>query len=31
MVVPAKLHFMEAKALVALAGAPPEIAEAAKD
>ncbi len=27
MVVPAKLHFMEAKALVALAGAPPEIAE----
>jgi diphthine synthase len=31
MVVPAKLHFMEAKALVALAGAPPEIAEAAND
>lgn len=31
MVVPAKLHFMEAKALVALAGASPEIAEAAKD
>lgn len=31
MIVPAKLHFMEAKALVALAGAPLEIAEAAKD
>jgi diphthine synthase len=26
LIVPAKLHFMEAKALVALAGAPPEIA-----
>jgi diphthine synthase len=31
MVVPAKLHFMEAKALVALAGAPSEIVEGAKD
>lgn len=30
MVVPAKLHFMEAKALVALAGAPTEIAEEAE-
>jgi diphthine synthase len=31
MVVPAKLHFMEAKALVALAGASPEIVEGAKE
>ncbi|HSD56912.1 MAG TPA: diphthine synthase [Methanotrichaceae archaeon] len=31
MVVPAKLHFMEAKALVALAGAPAEIVEEAKE
>jgi diphthine synthase len=31
MVVPAKLHFMEAKALVALTGAPPEIVEGAED
>ncbi len=30
MVVPAKLHFMEAKALVALAAAPAEIAEGAE-
>jgi len=27
LIVPAKLHFMEAEALVALAGAPPEIKE----
>jgi diphthine synthase len=31
MVVPAKLHFMEAKALVALAKAPAEIVEAAEE
>ncbi len=31
MVVPAKLHFMEAKALVALAGAPAEIVEEAEE
>ncbi len=31
MVVPARLHFMEAKALVALANAPPEIVEGAED
>jgi diphthine synthase len=30
MVVPAKLHFMEAKALMALAGAPPRIAHEAE-
>ncbi len=31
MVVPAKLHFMEAKALVTLAGAPAEIVEGAEE
>ncbi len=31
MVVPARLHFMEAKALVALAGAPAEIVEEAEE
>jgi diphthine synthase len=30
LVVPANLHFMEAKALVALAGAPPDILQGAK-
>jgi len=31
LVVPAKLHFMEAKALQALSGAPPEIVQMAED
>jgi diphthine synthase len=31
LVIPAKLHFMEAQALVALAGAPQEIIEMAED
>ena len=31
LVIPAKLHFMEAQALVALAGAPQEIIEKAED